>query len=230
MRRRGKLSGPPTDQGNWGWHTIILKLSPAWRSRSSRLIQLIEFLEVENLRHAGLENGRLLAPYAQLEDWGMRRETLKDTIKEGIERRLIVVTGGGIDLDTGKRLPHLYRLTYYPTIDLPPTDDWKRYRSAVPAQKDPEKVERAKRAAAARWSAPVPKSGSRKKQKPGTEIGIKSVPKPAPGESEKASISAKSLVPKSVPTPGTETGTTLYISGDTPSRIPNRRGRDATPT
>jgi hypothetical protein len=229
MRKKRKLAGPPTDQGNWDWHTIILKLSSAWRGRSPRLTRLIEFLEVENLRHAGLENGRLLAPYAQLVAWGMRRETLKDTIKEGVERRLIAVTGGGVDFDTGKRLPHLYRLTYYPTTDAPPTDDWKRFQEDA-SEKDPKKVAQAKHAAAVRWS----KTGPKEKQNPGTETGTKSVPKPALGKTEKGSISAKSPVPKSVPTPGTETGTTIYISGGYTARRadagPRRSPADATPS
>jgi hypothetical protein len=220
VRRKSKLSGPPTDQGNWDWHTIMLKLSLAWRGRSSRLIQLIEFLEVENLRHAGLENGRLLAPFAQLEAWGMRRETLKQTIREGVERKLIAITGGGTDIETGKRLPHLYRLTYSPTIGTPPTDEWKQYRAHQSA-KDPKRIEQAKRAAAVRWGT---KTAPKEKQKPGTETGTKSVPKPASGESEKASISAKSLVPKSVPTPGTETGTTLVYLGRV--RLPDTTWRE----
>jgi hypothetical protein len=140
VSKKGKLSGPPTDQGSWGWYTVTLKLSMAWRGRSHRAMLFTEFLEVENLRHAGLENGNLLAPHRQLATWGMRRETIADAIDENIKRRLVARTGGGVDLETGKHLPFRYRLTYLPTVGALPTDEWKLYRGDRRSAKDPEKV------------------------------------------------------------------------------------------
>jgi hypothetical protein len=204
-----KLAGPPESDGAWVWHTIALKCSMAWRGRSHRAILFTEFLEVENLRHAGLENGNLLAPYGQLMAWGLRRETISDAIEENIKRKLVARTGGGIDLDTGQRLPFKYRLTYLPTVGETATNEWKKHRGEVSA-KSPEKVEKAKRAIATRWA--------KKNQKPSTETGTDSVPKPVLGENQKSSVSAKNLVPKPVLRPSTETGTTIYISGvSTPS-------------
>jgi hypothetical protein len=206
-----KLSGPPAGEA-WVWQTITLKCSPAWLHRTHRAMLVTEFLEVEHMRHGGFENGNLLAPHRQLAHIGMRRETIADAIDENIARKLVVRTGGGVDPETGKRLPFRYRLTYLPTIDGPPTNEWKRYKAAAPA-KSPEKVEKAKRAAA-RWA----EAAAQKKQKPGTGFGTKAVPLSVPGENQKPPVSTKNRVPVSVPGGGTDFGTTIYIWGvSTPS-------------
>jgi hypothetical protein len=203
-----KLAGPPESDGAWVWHTIALKCSAAWLHRSHRAIIFTEFLEVENLRHAGFENGNLLAPHRQLLVWGMRGETIADAIKENISRKLVARRGGGIDLETGKRLPFRYRLTYLPTADAPATNEWKRYKETAPA-KSPEKVEKAKRAIAARWAD----SAASKKQNPATGFGSDALPVSVAGKNQKAPISAKNLLPVSVATPATGFGSTFYISG-----------------
>ena len=106
------------------------------------------------------------------------------------------------NLETGKRQSFLYRLTYLPTKDAAPTNEWKRYKASALA-KSPEKAYKAKRAATARWAS--------QKQNPATETGSRALPKPVAGENEKSPISAKSLILKAVAGHATETGSTSYI-------------------
>lgn len=185
------------------WQTLALRRSAAWLHRSHRAMLFTDFLEVEHMSHAGHKNGALVAPHRQLMAWGMRAETIRDAIQENIDRKLVErMAGGGMDLETGKRKPFLYRLTYLPTVDAPPTNEWKRYKATAPA-KSAEKADKAKRAIAARW-----RHG---KQNPATESGSRALPKAVAGEDENPPISAKSLIPKPVAGHATETGNTSYI-------------------
>jgi hypothetical protein len=125
-----KLDGPPPGS-RWIWHTDILLSAPAWRGMSKALRYILDFLEIENMNHAGLENGKLLASFDDLARYGVRRKSIAAAIKEGERRRLIVARRDGRDLATGKRRPTLYRLTYLPTLGDTAGDEWKKFRNPV---------------------------------------------------------------------------------------------------
>jgi hypothetical protein len=181
---RGKLSGPPEV---FVWHTVTLKASMAWRGKSASLCALLDALEVENMKHAGLDNGRLMATYNQLVQFGMRRNSIRGAIREGIRRGLLRLTEHGRNPTTGKGILSRYRLTYLPTVDAPPTDEWKRYLVAKS----------------------LPGAQSRK---PSTEDATEPVTEATPGEIEKPSSSAKNRVANPLPRASIESATSLYIS------------------
>jgi hypothetical protein len=89
----------------------------------------IDFLLIEHCNHAGRENGRLQATYAQLVRYGIPRKKIAGAIQEAVARGLVRVTrrGGIYGLDS-KRTPSRYRLTWIGTTDpaTPATNDWKR--------------------------------------------------------------------------------------------------------
>ena len=134
MRRvgRGKRSGYPPEGEAWGWHTRALICSPAWRGRSINCVRFMDFLEIEHLKHRGKENGRLLAPYSQLVDFGITRRLIAPAIREAERRGLVCVERGGKKGTTMTELSR-YRLTYWWTRTetsgiwywQEPTDEWK---------------------------------------------------------------------------------------------------------
>jgi hypothetical protein len=144
--RRKDVAGPPAGEP-WIWHTVTLLRSMAWRGKSQALSRLLEFLEIEHLAHGGMENGRLLAPYKALVEFGIRHKSIAAAVRDGERRKLLVANRQGRDLLTGKKLAATYRLTYLPARGLDcgtyewnaPTDDWrlffKEQRPAAKIQK-----------------------------------------------------------------------------------------------
>ena len=131
------VNRPPGDQP-FVWHQAELLRSPPWRRRSINCVRLIEFLLVEQMAHAGLENGKLLAPFDQLEAWGIGRRLIVDAVDEAEALGLVEVHRGG---RKGLVANHLsaYRLTFYATrctestgkpYWVAETDEWKRLKTA----------------------------------------------------------------------------------------------------
>lgn len=92
---KGRKTNSPRDGEGFIYHTLDLMASPAWRGRSIACARLIDFLELENARHGGKENGRLLAPYTQLVEFGIGRRFIADAIRKAEQRGLIRFERGG---------------------------------------------------------------------------------------------------------------------------------------
>ena len=94
--------------------------SAAWRSLNLYGHRLVTFLMVEDMRHGGKQNGFLVAPYRQLEAFGIHKDFIAQTIAE-------VETVGLIDcIRGGHRVPNRYALTWRPLADgSPPTERWR---------------------------------------------------------------------------------------------------------
>ena len=140
MRKRGRRTNHPPDGVPWIWHTVELLSSPAWRTRSINCRRLIDFLEIEHLKHGGVENGSLVAPYSQLAAFGIGRRFIHGAIQEAEQRGLIQVERGGrrgVALTDVSR----FRLTYHWSRTKKeglwdwhePTDNWKNYSEPKPA-------------------------------------------------------------------------------------------------
>jgi hypothetical protein len=94
----------------------------AWRSLSLNGRRLIDFLMIEWLRHNGKDNGKLLAPYDQLVEFGITRRLILPTVKECERHGLIETERRGYG-EKG-RLPSRYRLTFLSAQGEPSTNDW----------------------------------------------------------------------------------------------------------
>jgi len=110
--------------------------SDAWQNAPLNVRRLLQFLELEHLRHAGKENGFLVAPYNQLVAFGIGRSLIKPAINDAVRRGLLQVTHHGSHHANGRVDPSRYRLTYLqwklvgatgPEF-IPPTNEWKQYR------------------------------------------------------------------------------------------------------
>jgi hypothetical protein len=111
--KRGSPPGLREEDKPFIMHSLLLKCSEAWRGRGIALVRLIEFLECEHLRHGGLENGHLIAPYSQLRKIISRNKDIAAAIEDGIKRGLIRRTSGAkFEISTGKHSIATYRLTY----------------------------------------------------------------------------------------------------------------------
>jgi hypothetical protein len=138
-RRFSKRTNHPPQGEPWIWHTLELISSPAWRGRSINCIRLIEYLEIEHLRHGGNENGQLLAPYMQLVAFGIGKRLISDAIAEGEARGLVSVKRGGRKGTTMNECS-TYRLTYLWTKTRrdglwdwkEPTNEWRRFKEPRP--------------------------------------------------------------------------------------------------
>jgi hypothetical protein len=120
-------------------------LAPAFRDASINCRRLINALEVENMSHAGTENGNLVMPYNQLVRWWhIPRRLIRQAIDEAVERGLIEERRSGWRLSYAKSMPNRFRLTFRTTREgnppqwKPPTDEWRRYRGIENASKGSE--------------------------------------------------------------------------------------------
>ena len=143
------VARPPEDEP-WTWHSYSLLRSDAWRHRSINCARLLDFLELEHLRHGGAENGNLVAPYDQLVKWGLGRRLIRRAIEEAERRGLLIADRGFRTLADGKVEPTRFRLTYlHSTIrDLKtavvtkhaPTNEWRRYKEPLTERNDEERA------------------------------------------------------------------------------------------
>jgi len=91
------------------------------------------------MSHAGRENGNLVAPYQQLEEFGLWRRFIPSAIREGEALRLISVHRGGKKNLVADHM-NRYRLTFLPekrrdivtssNYYVAATDDWKKTTDA----------------------------------------------------------------------------------------------------
>jgi len=132
---KGRSTGRVTAQARGRWKaetpfvqlTRRLLLSPAWGALSINARRLIDFLMIENMNHAGVENGRLYATYHQLVRYGLSRAHIREAVEEC--ERLGLVRRGAPRM---QRVAARYRLTFLQTINTdtglwaPPSNDWER--------------------------------------------------------------------------------------------------------
>lgn len=147
-RSTGKLAGKdkeifgaPKDQP-WVWLSRDLVNSDAWRLRSRNCAKFIDFLMADQMANAGRENGALIATYDQLEEWGLRRRSIRSAIEEAVFLGLVRITEpGGRWNFTNK--PSLYRLTWLADRDgRYATNDWKKPTEARITARHEDRVRR----------------------------------------------------------------------------------------
>ena len=151
-RSSGKLLGrlkknmqPPKGEP-WVWLTRELITSDAWRSQSITCRRLIEALYVDQMNHAGTQNGNLIATYDQMVEQGSSRRLIRFAVEEAEFLGLIRYERGGRWAETNQ--PSLYRLTFFADRDgNPPSNEWKK-RTKIEIQEwkaDRKKREKARK-------------------------------------------------------------------------------------
>jgi hypothetical protein len=98
--------------------------SDAWRSLGINGRRVIDFLMCEHMGKAGRGNGKLKAPYRQLEDFGINARFAGDAIREAENLGLVDCNRAGL------RAASTYTLTWLPSHDgTPASDYWRAYRN-----------------------------------------------------------------------------------------------------
>lgn len=113
-------------EGQFIAHTLDMRESPGFRALTMPARRILDFLELEHLRHGGAENGNLLAPYAQLVTWGVTKRDIAPSIATLVRFGFIRRTEHGQRLG-GRPNATRYALTWLPTADGQlPTEDFRK--------------------------------------------------------------------------------------------------------
>ncbi|WP_434012616.1 hypothetical protein [Methyloceanibacter sp.] len=124
---REKRNRPPTDQP-WIWFARDMLESEAWRSASINTRRVVERLMLEHMAHAGTMNGKLVCTYDDFEKWGAWRRRICSSIRDAVDRGLIVVTEKGRASSGENRWPNKYALGWLPMHDgAPALNRWKAW-------------------------------------------------------------------------------------------------------
>jgi hypothetical protein len=111
-RKFCKKNRPPEGEP-WIWLTHEMLASPAWRALSPNGLRVIVRVMIEHMRHAGTENGNLIVTHDDFIDYGIRRNSVADAIKNAN-------ASGFLDSRRGKRSygkhrrPTVHTLTWLP--------------------------------------------------------------------------------------------------------------------
>lgn len=117
-------------EGQFLGHPIALRESPVWPALNWPARKILDFIEREHLHHGGAENGRLLAPHAQLRARGISGRKIKPGLDLLEALGVIRCTSDGYRLG-GRPKAATYALTWYPTVDgALPTEDFRKLSAA----------------------------------------------------------------------------------------------------
>jgi hypothetical protein len=93
-------------------HLVSMVASPAFRVLSLSERRVLDRLEVEHMKHGGVENGKLPCTYHDIEKWGVKSRFAAPALRALEALGFIVTTRQGYRGAAGKRMPSLYRLTF----------------------------------------------------------------------------------------------------------------------
>jgi hypothetical protein len=151
-KRKYKINGP------FAPRTIEMLKSPAWRVLSLSARRVLDRIEIELARHGGRDNGRLPVTYDDFENYGVHRHAIGPAQREAEALGFIEIEIG-VAGNADFRHPNLFRLTYSPTSRKRETNEWRKIKTDVEAERI---------AAKARSKTPKFPSGG-KRQKPVAE-------------------------------------------------------------
>ena len=130
--------------GNWVFHKLEMRESPAWRHLPDHARRFLDALEVEHMRHGGADNGNLVQTYTQLEARGIPDKAIALAIRQAIALGFVRITGQGQRSAAHMRAPSLYELTYVKGKNKPVEDAPNLWRNITTDDAARAAVERAK--------------------------------------------------------------------------------------
>jgi len=107
--------------------------SPAWRTLSLSAHRLLDRLDIENRRHGGKLNGKLVVTFEQFSSYGMDRHAVAPAIREAVALGFVEITRQGCAGNADQRQPSQYRLTYHPAEGVPGygSNEWRTVAATV---------------------------------------------------------------------------------------------------
>ena len=109
--------------------------SPAYRELSLSGHRVLARLEIELAAHGGADNGKLPCTFDHFQQYGIHRDAIAPAIRETVALGFVEVTERGRAGNAEWRRPSMYRLTYRPTDQLAPTEEWRKIQTEVDARK-----------------------------------------------------------------------------------------------
>lgn len=143
--------------GQFAPRLIEMLESSAYRALSLSAHRVLARLEIELGHHGGADNGALPVTHDDFERYGIHRHAIGPALREVAALGFIEVTRPGRAGNAEFRYPNLFRITYLPTDNAGPTDEWRRIQTMQQAEE---------LATAARQSPP---SSWRPRRSPGAE-------------------------------------------------------------
>jgi hypothetical protein len=118
-----KKNRPPHGQP-WIWLTLEMMKSDAWRSAGINCRRFIDFLLIELMGTRGEGNGKLKAPYEQLEQVGISAAVIGAAISQAETLGLVRCHRGG------RRVATTYTLTWLDAGTEPGTNEWRAHHNS----------------------------------------------------------------------------------------------------
>lgn len=154
----GKHLKPPPGE-SFVWFTRSMMESPSWSALSINGRRILDRLILEQLSHAGTENGNLIATHEQFREFGVPGNAVRPAVDELVFLGFIRCERGG--RWAGKNTPSRYRLTWLgDRHGAAPSNEWlhvsieqieawqkqrrelrKAYRDSIKNQVFPKKCE-----------------------------------------------------------------------------------------
>lgn len=124
--------------------------SPAWSAMPINARRVVDRITIENMHHAGTENGRLKITYDDYESYGIKRDYIAESIAIAEALGFAKQVFRGVRGYGPGRRPAEYALTWLPIDGAPATNEWKRIATGADAT---DVIERARHALRAKRSA-----------------------------------------------------------------------------
>jgi hypothetical protein len=203
IRKRPKTHKPDEANPAFIMTRLVMLDSPAFWALKPIEARILNVIEIEHMRHGGVENGRLIVTRRQFEKRGIPIKAIASGLRALEALGFIQITRGAAGIGDHAQA-HRFRLTY---VQPNPTDEWRKHH-------DPGRVDAI--AETARRSADIRARRlglrSAKKRNAGSKKATGKVPKLEPGD-EIRGAKTPSLGSKIGTGPGSRLDTTIYISG-----------------
>ena len=119
--------------GQFTMRPIEMLRSPAMRVLSLSGHRVLGRIEIEHAKHGGKENGELPVTHANFREYGIDHNAVGPGIREVVALGFLEQTRRGFAGPT-EHYPSLFRLTYRPTAQAKPTDEWRKIATIVEAE------------------------------------------------------------------------------------------------
>lgn len=120
--------------GQFAPRLIEMLESPAYRVMSLSAHRLLARVEIELAHHGGHDNGALPVTYKNCVDFGIERHSIAPAQREIEALGFVQITERGRAGNAEYRTPNKFRLTYRPTQNAGPTEEWKAIKTIEEAK------------------------------------------------------------------------------------------------
>jgi hypothetical protein len=167
-------------------------------------VRILQVIEIEHMRHGGVENGRLIVTRRQLEKRGIPLKAIAPGLRALVALGFIEITQRGAAGIGDHAQAHKFRLTY---VQPNPTDEWRKHHDATRAAAEANAMRNNADVRARRLGLRGAKKQNAVPKRTPAKVS-KMTPAPLPAGSKRAAIGVQNDT-----STGSRLDTTIYISG-----------------